>query len=98
MNDAVSYDALLEAGREAPVPCPVCTGDEHAPPCGEECDALIKRCHRERVIRGHYQDARRALRFARRYYTEGGPREGRLAAVMHRIQCLRVDIAALRSA
>jgi hypothetical protein len=51
MNDVARYDALLEAGREPPTPCPVCTGDAWEEPCGEDCAAQFERVLLEDTIK-----------------------------------------------
>lgn len=93
MNDAATYDALLEAGSEPAVPCPVCTGDEDAEPCGEACAALVARAERFRRVRGLYAQARTALAYARLYRAEerhaGGDRE---RDCLRQVQALRVSI------
>lgn len=97
MNDAARYDALLEAGREPPPPCPVCTG-EGDEPCGEECAELVERCARERKIRGYYEAARRALRLAREYRIGDTTSDFRIRAILRQVYHYRMDIAALRAA
>lgn len=98
MNDAARYDALLEAGHEPPAPCPVCTGDMYAEPCGEECAGLIARCEREKRIRGLYEAARRALRLAREYRIGDATSDFRVRAIARQVYHYRMDIAALRAA
>lgn len=51
MNDARRYDALLEAGCDPAVPCPVCTGELKAKPCGEDCAAQFERAGLEDTIK-----------------------------------------------
>lgn len=90
-----------EAGEDAPIPCPVCTGDSDAPPCGEECDALVKRCARERRIRGLYKAARNALSLARRYrFTEfsAGQFDHRVHSILNQVHDYRQEIYELRRA
>lgn len=98
MNDASRYDALLEAGREPPPPCPVCTGEEDAEPCGEDCEAIFLRCKREKQIRGLYEAAWKALEFARVYNATLGPQDYRVKAVLRTVYLYRQDIAELRAA
>jgi hypothetical protein len=97
MNDVARYDALLEAGREPAPPCRVCTGED-AEPCSEECAELAARCDRERLIRGLYEDARRALSLARQYRVGDFHSDARVRAIVLRIYFIRQDIAALRAA
>lgn len=99
-RDAAVYDDALEAGRVPPVPCPVCTGDESAPPCGEDCAALIARCARERRIRGIYVAARRAIAWAKvyRFASFEGVQDQRVQRVIQQVHFYREDIRALRAA
>jgi hypothetical protein len=97
MNDAIRYDALLEAGYECPSPCPVCTG-EGEEPCGEDCDRIYRRCQRERQIRGLYESARRALHLAREYRIGDATSDSRIKAIVRRVYLIRQDIADLRAA
>ena len=55
MNDADIFDALLEAGREPPTPCPICTGDEDAAPCSEECEAVVVQVRKDAKSLADYQ-------------------------------------------
>lgn len=98
MHDAIRYDALLEAGRYLPPPCPVCTGEEDAEPCGEDCARIVERCRRERLIRGLYEEARRALRLAREYRIGDATSDFRQRQILRRVYLLRCDIADLRRA
>ena len=96
----MSYDAWKEAAPEEdgepPTPCCVCTGDADAPPCGEDCDALMRRCRRDRIIRGHYEDARRALRLAREYRIGDHSSDLRVRTILRRVYFIRQDIADVR--
>lgn len=101
MNDAARYDALLEAGHDAPVPCPVCTGSPDASPCGEDCDAIYQRCVREERIREIYAFARAALRLAALYRLEalinGATSDHRIRACVEQVQTYRASIRQWRS-
>ncbi len=59
------YDDLLDG--EPPTPCPVCTGDRNADPCSEGCDLIARKVALLQLERGLYEQARKALRFARLY-------------------------------
>ncbi len=99
MNDAAIYDALLEAGHEPPLPCPVCTGDEDALPCGEDCDRIYQRSIRERGIRGLYQRCRTALGLARIYRKENaGSDDHRVVECLKTVRVYRNSIRHLRAA
>lgn len=98
MRDAAVYDALLDAGREPPPPCPVCTGDEDAEPCGEECAELVAKVRRQRLIRGLYEDAHRALKLAHEYRIGDFGSDARIKAILRRVYFIRQDIAELRRA
>lgn len=98
MIDAARYDAILEAGRLPLAPCPVCTGDDSAPPCGEDCAHIVKLAAAKRNIRGLYAACWHALRFARVYYSIHGAEDYRVTAVIRQVRHNRVDIAALRAA
>ncbi len=94
-----SWKASVPEDRETlPAPCPVCTGDGEAMPCGEECAELIAQCERQRRIRGIYVAAKRALKFARTYYELVGPNDYRVKSVLKQVHDYRVDIATLRAA
>lgn len=98
-----SYDdwrtAAPEMDEEPPTECPVCTGHASASPCSEECDALVKRCERERLIKVLYENARHALRRAREYREEEPSNDDhRVRAILHRVGIIRADICELRRA
>lgn len=97
MNDAIRYDALLEAGCECPPPCPVCTG-EGDEPCGEDCDRIYQRCKREKQIRGLYKAAWQALGRAREYRIGDFESDFRIKAIVRAVYLYRQDIADLRAA
>lgn len=92
------YYDLLDEQEPRPVPCPVCTGDPEACPCTEGCEELMAVCRRERQIRGLYEDARRALRFARAYYASFGRSDYRVRGVVVRVGFIRAEIEFLRRA
>lgn len=80
--------------------CPVCEGCEEGEPCSEECARVLAQAaaqerHRERVSR-LYDCAHRALRLARRYRAEGGPRDARLAGALAAVQDHRATVRQLR--
>ena len=94
-----SWKASVPEDRETlPAPCPVCTGDGEAMPCGEDCARLIAECERQRRIRGIYLAAKRALKFARTYYELCGRDDYRVKSVVKQVYFFRQDIAVLRSA
>jgi len=99
MNDAVRYDALLESGCEPAVPCPVCTGDEDAEPCGEECDALFQQARRVRAIRALYNRCFQAVGLARTYQHERAvfrDADERVTECMKTVRIYRTSIRCLR--
>lgn len=98
----MSYDTWKASSPEdtehPPPPCCVCTGDPHAPPCGEDCAHLIERCARERQIKGIYLAARRALAFAKAYRFVSDLEDPRVKRILQQVYFYRVDIARLRAA
>jgi hypothetical protein len=98
MNDAERYDALLDAGREPAWPCPICTGDNEAEPCSEECAALVERVRRERLIESCRLAAKLVIKVAKSYQREGFPDDHRIAACIGRVQYYRGRIRELRRA
>lgn len=90
--------ATPEESTDPPAPCCVCTGDSWADPCGEECEAIASRCYREQKIRGHYEDAWRALRLAREYRIGDATSDSRIKSIVRRVYMIRQDIADLRRA
>jgi predicted nucleic acid-binding Zn ribbon protein len=98
MNDAATYDALLDEGLEPPVPCPVCTGDMTAGPCGEECDELMAEVARARRFKGLYLACSRAVKWARAYAKVGTTfGDARILAIFDQVQQYRREIAAIRA-
>lgn len=103
MNDATLYDRLLNAGREPSPPCPLCTGDKEAEPCGEECASIIAKCVREQRIRGYYMAAKSALILARAYEAEWvrglSPIDidARVKACVNQVHAYRLSIRNLRA-
>lgn len=96
-DDGINYET----------PCPICTGDNDAPPCGEDCDRLMRRVRNERKIRGLYQACRTALTLAKCYRdTRSLPPglrvaslpalDSRIVGCLQQIQIYRADIADLR--
>lgn len=71
------HDALLDGGLALVVACPVCTGDEDADPCGEDCERIMIRAARARQITRLFAAARKALYNARQYRLEGDGRSSR---------------------
>lgn len=97
MNDALTYDALLDAGHYE-TPCPVCTGDENAQPCSEDCDRLVTLCRNERRIKGLRQAIRISMTLARLYVSESGCIDQRARGCIEQVHAYRASIAALRAA
>jgi hypothetical protein len=81
-----------------PTPCPVCTGDPDAEPCGEDCAETMEAVRRARVIRGNYEAARRALHLAKVFSMEGGPHDARIPPCLEQVGHFRAYIATLRRA
>jgi hypothetical protein len=78
-------------------PCPVCTGDEDAQPCGEDCDRIVRRVRLERGIQGLYNAAFSALFMAKVYRREGGNSDRRMVKAVYAAQAYRASIKCLRS-
>ena len=83
-----------EDDREAPIPCPVCTGAEDAMPCGEDCAAIYAEVIAHRCIRSLYRTIRHAMNVARVYAEEGSDR--RVRDVVVQIKEYRSRIAGYR--
>lgn len=99
MRDTERYDAMLDEGRESAVPCPVCTGDMTAEPCGESCDELMAEEARRRRVKGLYIACSRALAWARAYERAGTTfGDARILAIADQVQMYRKEIAAIRAA
>lgn len=81
---------------DAATPCPVCTGDEDAPCCSEECRDTYMLMHWRRTQDGSYERARGLLRMARRYQEEGVPGDRRIAELMRELRVVRAAIASMR--
>lgn len=73
--DDLAYAQLLDSGREPPEACCICTGDDDAPPCSEECEAILARAERcaarKRDLKAFRSALRRAIELARQYRSEG---------------------------
>jgi predicted nucleic acid-binding Zn ribbon protein len=97
VNDAATFDAMLDAGREPSTPCPVCTGDEDAEPCSEECDALVQSVRQANRIKRVYAAARRALIMAHVYREESKDNaDPRTVACIERVNAYRTSIRLMR--
>ncbi len=98
----MSYDdwkcSPPEDDEEPRTPCCVCTGDEHAEPCSEDCADLVRRVKAERIVRRLYKAARRSLSLARLYQAQIYPetRDIRIDCCLQRVDELREDIATWR--
>lgn len=95
----LTYDHHLSLTEgEPPMPCPICTGDSDAPPCGEECADLMARVTRARRIRGLYEASRRALTLAKSYAfsSPAGIYDTRVTSCLKQVWFYRADIADLR--
>ena len=101
----MSYDdwkmTAPESDDEVCVECPVCTGEDDAPPCSLECEQLVFRANflarQEEVIEGLYRSARTSLRLAQRYRDEEGPRGRRERECVERIRALHDVIRSTRA-
>ncbi len=98
----MSYDSWKENAPEdddARVrdPCPVCTGDMTAEPCGEDCDEIMKRSTRPAAIRGLYSAAFRAIFIAKLYRREGHANDSRIDECVAKVRDYRASIRALRA-
>ncbi len=97
MLEATHYDSLLDDQESEPEPCPVCTGDDEAKPCSEDCAALMRMTAIERGIKGLYQRCRTALHLVRVYRDETWPdADARIAECMASVRTYRTSIACLR--
>lgn len=97
MLEATHYESLLEDQESDPTPCPVCTGDEDATPCTEDCANLMRLTAIERGIKGLYQRCRTALFLARIYRGEGWDGLGRMVECLTTVRTYRVSISILRA-
>jgi hypothetical protein len=97
MRDAERFDDLLDAGNWPAEPCPVCTGDDDAHPCSEECEALIIKAKRTERIAGLFAQARRAARLAKTYRAEQGPGGSREILCLEVIDDCRIRIRMTRA-
>jgi hypothetical protein len=97
--DSNHYDSILDDQETRPVPCPVCTGDQTAEPCGEECDAIVKRVARRVRIKGYYMAARSAMRWAKGYARRSRDNfdDAQVLAILDQIRSYRRAIATLRA-
>lgn len=86
-----------EFDEEPPVRCCVCSGDEDAPPCSEECDEIVGRVARRRQIARLYAGARRCVYYARIYQLTS-PDDSRVTKVLTQANEYRARIRALRAA
>lgn len=98
----MSYDTWKarapEDGQEPPTPCPVCTGDESADPCSEDCAGLIDVCRRERLLEGLNFARRQVVRMALRYRTEAPAPDPRVAACLRQARVYRTKIRMIKGA
>lgn len=94
--DQSHYDALLEAGQDPAIPCPVCTGDEEAEACSEDCARIVFRAAGVRQIARLYRFCFLAMRLARRYRAEEGRAGLRERAALEQIRAYRNEIRVLR--
>lgn len=97
----MSYDDWKEAppsvDETEPDPCPVCTGDEYADPCGEDCATVMRLAQFERGVKALYQRCRTALFLARVYREESSPdKDERIEECMATVRTYRKSIACLR--
>lgn len=98
MLDKNHYDSILDDQEPRPVPCPVCTGDADAEPCGEDCDAIIRACERKIRIKGLYIAAHSAMRWAKGYARRSRDAfdDNRVLAILDQVRGYRRQIATLR--
>ncbi len=97
----MSYDAWKEAppalDEAEPQPCPVCTGDDEAQPCTEDCAVLMRMTAIERGIKGLYQRCRTALHLVRVYRDETWPdADTRIEECLQTVRTYRNSIRILR--
>lgn len=99
MTDDERYNANAYSD-EPPPPCCVCTGDDDAPPCGEDCDRIFRHVQAKRGIRGLYNACRKAMYMARLYAIELAPAEvaidKRIAGCIETVRVYRRSIRVLR--
>ncbi len=99
MLEATHYESILDDQEIHPEPCPVCTGDEDAQPCTEECANLMRRVAIERGVRGLYQRCRTALGLVRVYREEGATHDDeRVMECMTTVKVYRNSIRWMRVA
>lgn len=98
MNDAERYDAMLDAGREPIVECPVCTGYPNAEPCGEECAETFERVRRERQIDSCRHAIKLIERMVEAYEREGFDGDTRISVCRERVRYYEGQIAKLEAA
>jgi predicted nucleic acid-binding Zn ribbon protein len=96
MLEATHYDSLLEDAETPPPPCPVCTGDEDAEPCGEECAELIAKVERKNALAGLRVSLQRVMWWARTYYDAAGKADRRVLDCLARARFYRNQRSALR--
>lgn len=87
-----------ECDAELPTACPVCTGDETAQACSEECHVLVEKCRREKQIARFYRRATTSLAFAHLYRADGGPNDTRFIECVKLVKSYREAIRTLRRA
>lgn len=90
---ATPYD---DGEDERPIACPVCTGDEDATCCSEQCRDVYMLMHWRRTQRANYQRARGLIRMARRYQEEAVPGDRRIRELMTELRVVRAGIASMR--
>jgi hypothetical protein len=81
-----------------PTPCPVCTGDRDAEPCGEDCHVIVRKALAGRRIKGLYETAQRAMKLAKTYRASSAVEEKdrRIDECLQRVDECREDIKVWR--
>ncbi len=98
------YDAWKSSGphdeddRDPVTPCCVCTGDLDAPPCGEDCEAIVDSCERKLRAARLEVAAESALFMVKRYLDENPTSDRRVVECVDQIGSYLREIRALRAA
>jgi hypothetical protein len=97
-----SYDVWKSSAPDdsidlQPLPCPVCSGDMDAEPCGEDCEAIIDKAQRRNHLAAIKVSIGRVMFWARTYYDTRGKDDRSFTDCMARVRFLRDQQAALRN-
>lgn len=93
MNDNTYFN--MSHDDPAPHACPVCTGDDDAEPCSDDCCRIVDIAKNRARITALYSAARGALRLARRYLMEEG-KDHRYENCLIAVKGYRISIRAMR--